>query len=114
MRPSPASLARKVAKPLKPHLQVFSSTSNVDLTPAIPRLIPRRNVAPRTSILPAPTPRNHQIKPPTLIETLIAQKSAAGDRWPPNLRVEPFITRETWEPVRKGLRSKLKRMLREE
>ncbi|KAJ7286046.1 hypothetical protein C8J57DRAFT_986251, partial [Mycena rebaudengoi] len=67
-----------------------------------------------TSILPSPAPRNHEIKPPTLIETLIARKSAAGDKWPANLRIEPFISRADWAPVKKGVRSKLKKMLREE
>ncbi|KAJ7261399.1 hypothetical protein B0H12DRAFT_967190, partial [Mycena haematopus] len=64
-------------------------------------------------IIPAPVPRNHEIKPPTLLESLIAQKNAAGDEWPPNLRIEPFISRTEWDPVKKGLRSKLKKMLRE-
>ncbi|KAJ6618311.1 hypothetical protein B0H10DRAFT_1734306, partial [Mycena sp. CBHHK59/15] len=77
------------------------------------RIVSRQKIAPRTSILPAPVPRNHELKPPTLIERLLAQKLAAGDEWPPNLRIEPFISRDTWAPVKKGLRSKLKRMLRE-
>ncbi|KAJ7445771.1 hypothetical protein B0H11DRAFT_1746673 [Mycena galericulata] len=97
-------------------MQVFSRATNIqaERTLSIPRLVPRRKIALQTSILPAPVPRNHEIKPPTLIESLLAEKLTAGDKWPPNLRIEPFITRETWAPVKKGLRSKLKRMLREE
>ncbi|KAJ7197218.1 hypothetical protein GGX14DRAFT_375178 [Mycena pura] len=78
-----------------------------------PRIVPRENIKRGTSILPAPAPRSHETKPPTLLETLIAKKQVAGDDWPPNLRVEPFISRDTWAPVKKGTRSKLKRMLKE-
>ncbi|KAJ7684715.1 hypothetical protein DFH06DRAFT_968028 [Mycena polygramma] len=95
-------------------MQVFSRTTTVDRKPSIPRIVPRDKLASQATILPAPVPRNHEIKPPTLLETLLAQKLAAGDQWPANLRIEPFISRKTWAPVKKGLRSKLKRMLREE
>ncbi|KAJ7756836.1 hypothetical protein DFH07DRAFT_820124 [Mycena maculata] len=115
MRPSPACMARKIPKPLQPKMQVFPRTDvPADSKPSIPRLVSRKKIALQASILPAPVPRNHKIKPPTLSEGLLAEKLAAGDKWPPNLRIEPFITREKWAPVQKGLRSKLKRMLREE
>ncbi|KAJ7470340.1 hypothetical protein FB451DRAFT_334158 [Mycena latifolia] len=116
MRPSAACMARKMAKPLKPNMQVFPrlKTVQVDPQPAVQRIVPRGKIALRTSILPAPAPRNHEIKPPTLIENLMARKLTLGDEWPSNLRIEPFISRETWAPVKKGLRSKLKKMLREE
>lgn len=107
-------MLRKMAKPLQPNMQVFPRTAAVERKPAIPRLVPREKLLPEASILPGPVPRNHEIKPPTLIETLIAEKNATGDKWPPNLRIEPFISRTEWAPVKKGLRSKLKRMLREE
>ncbi|KAJ7168142.1 hypothetical protein C8R43DRAFT_876976 [Mycena crocata] len=97
-------------------MQVFARpvTAYADSKPAVPRIVPRAKITHRASILPAPTPRNHELKPPTLIENLMARKGTAGDEWPPNLRIEPFITRQTWAPVRKGLRSKLKKMLRED
>ncbi|KAJ7702374.1 hypothetical protein B0H17DRAFT_1044091 [Mycena rosella] len=116
MRPSAACMVRKLSKPLKPNMQIFArpTATQADPQSAIPRIVPREKLARRTSILPAPVPRNHEIKPPTLIETLMARKLALGDKWPPNLRIEPVISRETWAPVQKGLRSKLKKMLREE
>ncbi|KAJ6500439.1 hypothetical protein C8R45DRAFT_68908 [Mycena sanguinolenta] len=114
MRPSPACMARAIPKPLKSNMQVFPRVPTAVRQPSIPRIVPLRKIARNTSILPAPVPRNHEIKPPTLIESLLAQKSAAGDEWPANLRIEPFISRAEWDPVKKGLRSKLKRMLREE
>ncbi|KAJ6547125.1 hypothetical protein B0H19DRAFT_1164113 [Mycena capillaripes] len=114
MRPSATRMARKLAKPLQPNMQVFPRTTTVERQLPIPRIVPREKIASKASILPAAVPRNHEIKPPTMIETLLAQKAAAGDEWPPNLRIEPFISRTEWAPVKKGLRSKLKRMLREE
>ncbi|KAJ7093175.1 hypothetical protein C8R44DRAFT_815762 [Mycena epipterygia] len=122
MRSSAACMARmhrisKMDRPLKPNMQVFhrpTTVTEADPKPSIPRIVPREKIRLRTSILSAPLPRSHEIKPPTLIETLLARKLAAGDRWPPNLRIEPFISRATWAPVKKGIRSKLKKMLREE
>ncbi|KAJ7043252.1 hypothetical protein C8F04DRAFT_35490 [Mycena alexandri] len=113
MRPSPVSLARKI-KPIPSSLQVFSQPPSADRILSLPRFVSRAKVEERTSILPAPVPRNHEIKPPTLIEMLAARKLAAGAQWPPNIRIEPVISRATWAPVRKGIRSKLKKMLREE
>ncbi|KAJ6606559.1 hypothetical protein DFH09DRAFT_1120602 [Mycena vulgaris] len=116
MRPSATCMARKIPKPLHPNMQVFPRRTPVqpETPSSIPRIVPREKIALRTSILPAPAPRSHEIKPPTLIEGLLARKLALGDSWPPNLRIEPFISRDTWAPVKKGLRSKLKKMLREE
>ncbi|KAJ7184208.1 hypothetical protein C8R46DRAFT_1063280 [Mycena filopes] len=113
MRPSPVRLARKI-KPIPSSMQVFSTPPAEQRILSLPRFVSRKKIEERTSILPAPAPRSHEIKPPTLIETLAARKLAAGDRWPPNIRIEPVISRATWEPVRKGIRSKLKKMLREE
>ncbi|KAK7023896.1 hypothetical protein R3P38DRAFT_1078396 [Favolaschia claudopus] len=112
MHPSAVWMARTISKPLKPNMQVFTSASTPK--PTQPRIIPRGKIALNASIVPAAIPRNHETKPPTLIQTLIAQKDAAGDEWPSNLRIEPFISRAEWAPVKKGLRSKLKKMLREE
>ncbi|KAJ7090228.1 hypothetical protein B0H15DRAFT_778957 [Mycena belliarum] len=97
-------------------MQVFIRPTAVqaDTPLSLQRIVPRRKITLKSSILPAPAPRNHLFKPPTLLETLMAEKLTLGDSWPPNLRIEPFISRETWAPVKKGLRSKLKRMLREE
>ncbi|KAF8184951.1 hypothetical protein K438DRAFT_1837156 [Mycena galopus ATCC 62051] len=114
MRSSSACMARAILKPLKANMQVFPRATTAARQPSVPRIVPLGKIARSASIIPAPVPRNHELKPPTLIQTLLAQKSAAGGDWPPNLRIEPFISRTDWAPVKKGLRSKLKRMLREE
>jgi hypothetical protein len=107
-------MARAIPKPINPTVQVFPRAAAVARKSAVPRFVPLRKIAPDASILPAAAPRNHELRPPTLIQTLVARKDAAGDGWPPNLRIEPVISRTDWAPVKKGLRSKLKRMLREE
>ncbi|KAF7322688.1 hypothetical protein HMN09_00047600 [Mycena chlorophos] len=113
MRPSPARLARQVPKPLKTKVQVFRGVVVQESTPT-PRVLRRANIlANGGSILPAPVPQAVDAKPPTLLETLMAKQRAAPESWPPNLRIEPTISRATWAPVKKGVRSKLKRMLKE-
>ncbi|KAJ7074319.1 hypothetical protein C8F01DRAFT_1100110 [Mycena amicta] len=111
MRPSSACLARKVPKPIKPKVQVFHRAQLLS-TPTTPRILPRAKIL-NTSIHPAPAPRSPDSKPPTLLETLVSRQKAAPEEWPPNLRIEPVISRKTWDPVKKGIRSKLKKMLKE-
>ncbi|KAF7311614.1 hypothetical protein MKEN_01064500 [Mycena kentingensis (nom. inval.)] len=120
MRPSPTLLARKLTKPLSSKLQVFR---DIPTTPApaplsksktqLPFVLARKTTDPEL-IISAPEPRQPDAKPPTLLRLLMdAQNDAAPGQWPPNLRIEPVVTRADWEPVKKGVRSKLKRLLKE-
>ncbi|KAF7295263.1 hypothetical protein MIND_01065400 [Mycena indigotica] len=113
MRSSPVCLARKLPKPLKFKVQVFHLDRLAQPPSTLPRIIPRDKVADGTAILSAPAPKSQHFKPPSLLETLLARQKNAPEDWPPNLRIEPVISRQTWEPVKMGIRSKLKRMLRE-
>lgn len=75
------------------------------------RVLPRSAVPKYTTILP-PTP---PAPPPSLVQTLVARQEAAGDNWPPNLRIETFEdSREDWVGVKKEIRTKLKKMFVQE
>ena len=52
-------------------------------------------------------------KPPSLLEVLLKRKKEAGASYPPNIRIEPVMSRQTFAGVAKEVRASLRATLRE-
>ena len=52
------------------------------------------------------------IKPPTLIESLQARKAKLGADYPPNIRIEPVLSKKTFEGVPEATRERLQELLK--
>ena len=53
------------------------------------------------------------IKKPTLIEHLLQTKEAMGAQFPSNIRIEPVLTKQTFEGVPSEVRDQLKELVKE-
>ena len=87
------------------------------MRPTIPRLvrvIPRSKVATEyaASVQHLPRPARF-VKEPTLIEMLLKRKEEMGATYPPNIRIEPVLSKETFEGVPAETREELKELLKE-
>jgi hypothetical protein len=52
-------------------------------------------------------------KQPSLLEILSKEKEAAGSNYPPNIRIEPVASKNTFAGVKRDLVSQMKVILRE-
>jgi hypothetical protein len=84
--------------------------------PLFVRIIPRNSIKPiqgrNIEIVPEPIPQRLEEKF-SLIDALMKQKDAMGSAWPPNLRIEPVVTKKTFERVHADYRTELKALLKE-
>jgi hypothetical protein len=90
------------------------------MRPTLTRLV---RVLPRSAItLPEhghPPPRIYEELPkdsrksPSLLEILLKEKEAAGPNYPPNIRIEPVVSRKTFAGVKRDLVTPMKAILRE-
>ena len=60
-----------------------------------------------------PEPGRSDVKPPTLIDILMKRKEELGADYPPNIRIEPVLAKETFKGVPPEAREELKELLRE-
>ena len=63
-------------------------------------------------IIPEPIPQTKE-KKVILVDELTKLQGSMGPSWPPNLRIEPVITKETLARVRSEHRTELKVLLKE-
>ncbi|KAH9998129.1 hypothetical protein BJV74DRAFT_767952 [Russula compacta] len=90
------------------------------MRPSLPRLV---RILPRSAIAPPkhghPLPRVYEElskdsqKQPSLIEILLKEKEAAGPDYPPNIRIEPVVSRKTFAGISRELVVPMKVALRE-
>jgi hypothetical protein len=85
--------------------------------PRLVRILPRSAIAlPEHGLHP---PRIYEELPkdsrkqPTLLEILLKEKEAAGSNYPPNIRIEPVVSKKTFAGVRRDMVSQMKAVLRE-
>jgi hypothetical protein len=52
-------------------------------------------------------------KQPSLLEILLKEKEAAGPNYPPNIRIEPVASKNTFAGVKRDLVAEMKAILRE-
>jgi len=71
-----------------------------------------RNALERTRVFPA-LGSNKVGGRSNLMDRLLEQKVRAGESWPDNIRMEPVMKKEAFKRVQTGVRSRLKRLLRE-
>lgn len=84
--------------------------------PRLVRVVPRSKLATeyasvsvvRPLLEPAPS-----VKQPTLIDVLLKRKAEMGADYPSNIRIEPVLTKETFEGVPADTRKELKELLKE-
>ena len=98
------------------------STSHLTMRPSLPRLV---RVLPRSAIaIPLPEhghtpPRIYEELPkesrkqPSFLEFLLKEKEAAGPNFPPNIRIEPVVSKKTFGAVKRDFVAPLKAILRE-
>lgn len=76
------------------------------------RILPRAAV-PKPAIVARPATAV-KIEAPSLIHQLAERQAAAGDSWPPNLRIETFEDgKADWNGYTSGVRTALKKFARE-
>ncbi|KAG1759684.1 hypothetical protein EDD22DRAFT_905048 [Suillus occidentalis] len=84
---------------------------------AIPRtlrVVPKSSLKPGSKVLPPPlTNQNERAFKEPLIRIMARRQQEAGDLWPPNLRIEPHITKSAIGKAPEDMRVQLKRLLRE-
>jgi hypothetical protein len=81
------------------------------------RLLPRSAIAPPERGHCAPKiyeelPKDCR-KLPSLLEILLKEKEAAGPNYPPNIRIEPVVSKKTFAGVKRDLIAPIKAILRE-
>ncbi len=98
------------------------STSHLTMRPSLPRLV---RILPRSAIaIPLPEhghtpPRIYEELPkesrkqPSFLESLLKEKEAADPNFPPNIRIEPVVSKKTFGAVKRDLVAPLKAILRE-
>ena len=102
-------------------LSLQSSRNLVCLTttmrPSLPRLV---RVIPRTQLqpeelrkLPIPEPVRSDVRRLTLIELLQKRKEEAGSDFPSNIRIEPVLTKKSFDGMKKEHIVELKSLLKE-
>ena len=85
--------------------------------PRLVRVLPRSTIAPRGQ--GRPPVRIYEELPkasrrqPTLLEILLKEKEAAGPNYPPNIRIEPVVSKETFTGVKRELIAQMKAIVRE-
>lgn len=87
------------------------------MRPSVARLvqiIPRKviQVEERKIFLP-PAPQTQDLKKPTLIDTLLQQRTKVGNHWPSNIRIEPIVKKDSLKHVQSDVRVRLKKLLKE-
>src|SRR3984957_7711104 len=99
--------------------EVTTSVTHLEMRFTLPlfiRIIPRNAIQPtkggKIDIVPEPIPQRLE-KKETLIGVLTRQREAAGTAWPANLRIEPVVTKKTFERVHTDYRTELKALLKE-
>ena len=60
-----------------------------------------------------PPPARSDVRRESLIELLLKRKEKMGDQYPPNIRIEPVLTKQAFENVPAETREELKELLRE-
>jgi len=90
------------------------------MRPSLPRLV---RLLPRSAIaLPEhshPVPRIYEELPkesrrqPSLLEILLKEKEVAGPNYPPNIRIEPVVSKKIFAGVKREFVAPLKAILRE-
>jgi hypothetical protein len=91
------------------------------MRPSLVRLV---RILPRSAVaLPEhcrPPPRIYEELPkelrksPSLLEILLKEKEDAGLNYPPNIRIEPVVSRKTFAGVKRDLVAPMKAILREQ
>ncbi|KAF5316041.1 hypothetical protein D9619_006359 [Psilocybe cf. subviscida] len=78
------------------------------------RVVPRSTlVVPDTKIYNRPKPQSEERKQATLIDNIIAQREAAGENWPQNIRLEPQLKKDDFKAVMPKIRTELKKLMKE-
>ncbi|KAK0240458.1 hypothetical protein EDD85DRAFT_489417 [Armillaria nabsnona] len=77
------------------------------------RLVPRSSVQLTQKVVPSAAERPPEVKPPTLLDNLLERKEKAGDNWPSNIRIETPISKAALKDVQSGVRTQLKKLLKE-
>ncbi|KAG2133900.1 hypothetical protein BD769DRAFT_1353727 [Suillus cothurnatus] len=84
---------------------------------AIPRtlrVVPKVTLKPGSRILPPPlTNQNERAFKEPLLRIMTRRQQEAGDIWPPNLRIEPHVTKTVIGKAPEEMRVQLKRLLKE-
>lgn len=87
------------------------------MRPSLPRLV---RVIPRGQLkseqlrtVPIPQLVRSDVKRPTLIELLQKRRAEAGNDYPPNIRIEPALTKKSFSGVKKEHIIELKALLKE-
>jgi len=76
------------------------------------RILPRSTV-PKQSVV-SRSPIAPKADEPSLIRELVARQEAAGDKWPPNLRIETFEDAKVdWNGYTSEVRTALKKFAKE-
>lgn len=71
-----------------------------------------RSSHPTVQIIPEPIPQTKE-KKVVLVDELAKLQGSMGSSWPPNLRIEPVVTKQTLARVRSEHRTELKALLKE-
>jgi hypothetical protein len=66
-----------------------------------------------TVVRALPKPVRSDGKQPTLIDSLLKRKQDMGAAYPPNIRIEPVLTKQTFEGLPVEAREELKELLKE-
>ena len=90
------------------------------MRPSLPRLVrglPRSAIAVREHGYPSPRvyeelPKESSRRP-SLLEILLKEKEATGANYPPNIRIEPVVSKKTFAGVKHEFVAPLKAVLRE-
>ncbi|KAG1835726.1 hypothetical protein EV424DRAFT_21505 [Suillus variegatus] len=78
------------------------------------RVVPRIAIKPGSKVLPPPlTNQNERAFKEPLLRIMARRQQEAGDIWPPNLRIEPHVTKTAIGKAPKEMRVQLKRLLKE-
>jgi hypothetical protein len=101
---------------------IFLPASQLTMRPSLRRLV---RVLPRSAIAPVAPEHGHtplriyeelpkeSRKQPSLLEILLREKEAAGPNYPPNIRIEPVVSKKTFAGVKREFVAPLKAVLRE-
>lgn len=84
---------------------------------AIPRtlrVVQKTSLGPGSKVLPQPLTNQEErsFKEP-LLKIMARRQKEAADVWPPNLRIEPHVTKRAIGQAPEEMRVQLKRLLRE-
>ncbi|KAG1730618.1 hypothetical protein EDB19DRAFT_1641238 [Suillus lakei] len=84
---------------------------------AIPRtlrVVSKTSLKPGSKVLPPPlTNQNERAFKEPLLRVMARRQQEASDIWPPNLRIEPHVTKTAIGKAPEEMRVQLKRLLKE-